>query len=679
MKRFLLILFFGGILSGMNAQNSFSDDFESYTVGAYLGVSSTKWTTWSGAKGGADDTKVSNEQAHSGTKSIKFLTTASGGGPSDVILPFGGLKTNGIFTMEMWMYVVGGTGAYFNWQGNAVVGKIWSLDAFFDPNGDVRFQLGTGGAINVATGSHPKDTWFKLKVVANLTDNNWEAFVNDKSLGSWTNPNNAVASMDIYPTSSNSKATYYIDDVSYNYEPYVALNLDASLSSATVRAKGLTGSSSPATIKIKNTGRTKITKAQVEWSVAGGPVTTENYNSLNLDSLKESAALPLSNNVIYSGGIAKLDFKITKVNDAVDDKASNNVRSLNIEGVTPAPYKKIVVEEATGTWCQWCPRGAVYIDSLTKLYPDHFIGIAVHNSDPMVVAEYDAGMRAFPGFTGFPSVVTDRRTLGDPSGVEPVFYDQIVELTPVKLDLGSKFDANTRELTVEVKADFIEAVAGDYRFNLMVVESGVKGTTSSYNQSNAYAGGANGVMGGFELLPNPVPAAKMTYNHVARAIMDGWDGFAGDLPADIPAGTSYVKSYSYIVPAAYNISNIKLVAVMMDPNSEIINANEASFDEALAKGLFTATKDAGHLVNQLIINPNPASDIAQVHVSISNSSKVSMEIVDLMGKVVGKKEYGVLSGVVDLPIQTSLLENGNYLVRVTQDNKFQTQKLVVAH
>lgn len=35
-------------------------------------------------------------------------------------------------------------------------------------------------------------------------------------------------------------------------------------------------------------------------------------------------------------------------------------------------------------------------------------------------------------------------------------------------------------------------------------------------------------MGGFELLPNPVPAAKMTYNHVARAILGGWAGIPGD-------------------------------------------------------------------------------------------------------------------------------------------------------
>ncbi len=110
-----------------------------------------------------------------------------------------------------------------------------------------------------------------------------------------------------------------------------------------------------------------------------------------------------------------------------------------------------------------------------------------------------------------------------------------------------------------------------------------------------------------------------------------------------------------------------------------IGFNEASFDEAIAKGLFTATKDPNKDATQLIINPNPASDLAQVHFNISNTSKVTMELLDMMGKVIVKKDYGILSGVVDLPIQTSLLENGNYMVRLIQDNKFQTQKLVVTH
>lgn len=166
MKKILLYVFcIAGGLS-IKAQNSFFDDFDSYTAGAFIASSSTKWTTWSGVRGGADDTKISNEQAHSGTNSLKFLSTSASGGPADVILPFGGRRTNGTFTLEMWMYVIANKGAYFNFQGNLTVGQIWSLDAFFDPNGDVRFTLGTGGSATIASGKHPKASWFNLKVVA---------------------------------------------------------------------------------------------------------------------------------------------------------------------------------------------------------------------------------------------------------------------------------------------------------------------------------------------------------------------------------------------------------------------------------------------------------------------------------------------------------------------------------
>ncbi|MBK7360551.1 MAG: hypothetical protein IPI96_15235 [Saprospiraceae bacterium] len=203
----------------------------------------------------------------------------------------------------------------------------------------------------------------------------------------------------------------------------------------------------------------------MQWSVNGGPITTENY-ALNLDSLKESAILPLTGSINYAAGIGKIDIAITKVNASVDDKPSNNSRSVPLEGVTPAPHKKIFVEEATGTWCQWCPRGAVYMDSLTKLFPNHFVGVAVHNNDPMTVNEYDAGWTSVPGFTGYPSVLTNRKTLGDPNGLEPVFYDQIVEITPVKIELGASFNDVSRELKVEIKSDFIESVSGDHIINL---------------------------------------------------------------------------------------------------------------------------------------------------------------------------------------------------------------------
>ena len=59
----------------LNAQ-SFSDDFESYTVGNYLGSSSTDWTTWSGSSAGADDVTIVDDEAYSGTNSIYFFATS---------------------------------------------------------------------------------------------------------------------------------------------------------------------------------------------------------------------------------------------------------------------------------------------------------------------------------------------------------------------------------------------------------------------------------------------------------------------------------------------------------------------------------------------------------------------------------------------------------------------------
>lgn len=77
---------------------SFSDNFDSYTVNQPLGPQSPVWTTWSGVQGSTDDINVTNLSAHSGSNSLFFTSTSTSGGPSDIILPFGGPFTTGNFT-----------------------------------------------------------------------------------------------------------------------------------------------------------------------------------------------------------------------------------------------------------------------------------------------------------------------------------------------------------------------------------------------------------------------------------------------------------------------------------------------------------------------------------------------------------------------------------------------------
>ncbi|MEY4289645.1 MAG: hypothetical protein RLZZ30_1733, partial [Bacteroidota bacterium] len=76
----------------------FSDNFDSYTAGSYLGPQSLSWSTWSGTEGATEDVTITNNNANSAPNSIYLASTAASGGPQDVVLKFGQVYNSGIFT-----------------------------------------------------------------------------------------------------------------------------------------------------------------------------------------------------------------------------------------------------------------------------------------------------------------------------------------------------------------------------------------------------------------------------------------------------------------------------------------------------------------------------------------------------------------------------------------------------
>lgn len=77
--------------------------------------------------------------------------------------------------------------------------------------------------------------------------------------------------------------------------------------------------------------------------------------------------------------------------------------------------------------------------------------------------------------------------------------------------------------------------------------------------------------------------------------------------------------------------------------------------------------------------PNPANAITEISISLKEATALKIELLDLAGRVVSSKNYGQQSGDIILPIQTNLLENGNYIIRLYQGTSLQTSKLIVAH
>lgn len=667
----ILLLSLAFTISFYNFGQLFSDNFDSYAVGSYLGPQSLTWSTWSGAEGGAEDATITTAQSSSNPHSIYFSSTAANGGPQDVVLKFGQLYNSGIFTLQNKFYVNTAKKAYYNIQGALTIGNLWALNVSLDAGSLI---IDDGITSNLVSTNYPQATWFELKIVANLTLQVWKAYVDGVLVGTWTNGVNTVASTDFFPTQNSQ---FYVDDVSFDHQVYTLQNLNAMVSQLSVGGN-IAGQNVTPSVSIKNAGVTAITSFKVDITY-NGATTTQNITGVNLASLATyNVTMP---SMLLVAGSQNVVATVYDINGGVDNDLSDNVLTTTINPVVPAAGKMVVSEEGTGTWCQWCPRGAVFMDDFNTKYQGFWAGIAVHNGDVMTVADYDAGIGAL--ISGYPSALVDRGAEVDPSGMSPDFFARLQTPPVATLINGATWDATTRVLNVSVKATFALPATSSYKMACVLTEDDVTGVGAAYNQSNAYAGGGNGVMGGFQSLPNPVPAAQMVYDHVARVIAPSFDGFAGAFPAVVNAGENHIVNFSFTLPATWDENQINIIGMILSPNGKIDNAGTATIVEAVANGYEDGTSagifDAlpNQLDAEIKLYPNPASEKATIAIDLKEAKDVSIELYDLNGNLLKAATYANWLGLSTVEMNTNQLNAGVYLVKVTIGGEISTKRLVV--
>lgn len=680
MKKLLLSI--SCLLSLLSAKaQTFSDSFETYTLTTpLLGIQSPDWRTWSSAVGGgAEDVAVVNTDNHTsgGSKSIYFSSTSSTGGPQDVVLPFTTTTplSTGQFTYTSWFKIPTGKGAYFNFQGNSTIGNMYSLDCFMTNTGAVRIE---NSGTTKLTGTHPFGAWFELTIKANFNTNTWELLINGTSQGTWSNTNNQVWGIDIYP--SDATASFWVDDVSYNVAPYTLPALNAALNLVNI-SNGLAGQTRNPAITVRNLGTSVINSFSLAVSQNGGTPVGQNVTGLTLASLS-STVINITSPFTLTTGPNVFTATVTNVNGlGADAEPVDNVSSTTVTPITPAAGKVVVAEEGTGTWCQWCPRGAVYMDLMTSKYAGYFAPIAVHNGDPMVVTAYDAAIGTL--ISGYPKAIVDRLPSIDPSAIETDLLSRVVIAPKAVLKNGATYNSTTRVLNVSVTTTVQTAITGNYKLACVITEDDVTGTGSSYNQSNAYAGGGSGPMGGYESLPNPVPAATMHYDHVARFISPSFAGIANAAGTSAVAGTVFTYTFSFTLPATYDDTQINVIGLFIDPAGKIDNAGTATMAQAITNGFVSGTGTGVGIYETAFapdatvkIYPNPASNSSNILLNLQKESAVAVTIYNSNGAVVSTKDYGQLNGNLNIPVDLARYANGMYFVNVTIDGNTSISKLI---
>jgi hypothetical protein len=249
--------------------------------------------------------------------------------------------------------------------------------------------------------------------------------------------------------------------------------------------------------------------------------------------------------------------------------------------------KHVLVEELTGTWCQWCPRGIYYGDSLCGTH-DNVIFVAIHCSDPMANDDYYNAS----GLLGAPSANIGRRFLAQETQTWFAKVEQESQ-TPSKvyMSIHCDYDPESRQLTADVGAMALENMNGDYRFAAILIEDGVTGPAPAYNQTNSYSGGGHGPMGGYENLPNPIPAERIAYDHVGRQLLCDYNGVPGSFPSSLQASQSAHYEFTCTLDENWDYNYVSVIGLLIAPDGSVENAVKSFYlnGDNTAAPLFTST------------------------------------------------------------------------------------------
>ena len=407
----------------------------------------------------------------------------------------------------------------------------------------------------------------------------------------------------------------------------------------------MTGSEIEIPVEIVNHGSEGIKSLDIEYSLAD----QAGVKHIDLDEPVEgffgkSLITDLTFPGINERGNYSLVLTVAKVNGEYNEDAVIRT-TIPLVLLNNVPKHRTLLEEYTGTWCGWCPRGYVALEALSELYPDDYVLISYHNSDPMEIMYSDQ----FPSpVAGFPSAWMDRMTEVDPYygtsedtelGVADDMAKRAKSFGVASIDLESTLSQSKVTVTVNAKVTFPFTVEnGNYALEYVLVEDGLTGTDSDWGQSNYYSGGSYGDMSFFDESESTV--SGLVFNDVA-VLTSRIGGIDGSIPANVEADTPVAHKYTFYLYNALNTSNekviqdpdkLKVVAILIDRNTgEVLNANKVKVNESTG---ISGVKD-------------------------SNAQLVSVEYYDLGGRKL-----------------SSLQKGGNIVVMRFADGSHQTIKML---
>lgn len=382
---------------------------------------------------------------------------------------------------------------------------------------------------------------------------------------------------------------------------------------------------------ITNNSAKPITQITYSISVDGEKGAEKSLDLSSPIESMETTSLPFTT-AFEDEGVHSVELNLSKVNGNTNINKQSSA-AYSIIALEKSADRVSVVEEQTGTWCGWCPRGHVALDLLNKQLGDKVVTLAGHFTngesqvDPMNIlgdnitsqaeALADYGYVAMNisnmlGGGGFPGAMFDRIVAADPyvganttkgkNGTYEYGATDLVNLlkegNPSEADFSmtaSWVDDKNTDIKVDLTTTFNYDRFGSFPYGVAFVlsENGMTGKGATWKQLNYYSklAGVNGASD----FNNPDMAAwfkagsyvSTTYDNV---VVQAWNplgnaAIVDKSQTDIVKGEAIPFSTTLKVNSdlIQNKDNLTISALLVNLNSlAVVNAAKVVLGKSAA-------------------------------------------------------------------------------------------------
>ena len=343
--------------------------------------------------------------------------------------------------------------------------------------------------------------------------------------------------------------------------------------------------------------------------------------------------------------------------------------------------KYVLLEEGTGTWCQFCPDGQVKMMQIlgNSSNQNRVNAVALHNNDGMAIADPNTVLSAYS--PAWPNGGVDRVLNTTQSKVfmsrsywQTYVTQQLAVAPGFQIDLSHSYNATTRAINVTVKVKALTAQTGAYNINCYIVEDSVTGTGTGYNQINAYNTDPSHP---YYQAGNPI--VGFVHRHVAREMLGGPWGTTGVIANNPPANGTYTKTYTSTLPGTTSYTRWKIIAYVQRHDASVVNNRIImnSLEADVTPGSPAGITEVAENITNLSVYPNPATDNIFVAGVITGRSDVNIAVVNSVGQTVIQKQYNNMDGDLSTYLSLEGLTSGIYFVTVSANGTKRTERVMV--